>query len=244
MAGSKFHDAKVESPLRVVAPRLPLPAQVAPRRAAAERIGDHVDQSRLVWCVGRAVRADGPQVIITDFSLRKLAALVALAVVITGCSHRSATPGAAVLSCHDSAGQKPADPQARPVNGVESFALNGDTNAYDTLPAWMSRDGHRYLVWKTYLAVAASARPYRIVTVTSPATARLFYASPAQWGAMSGSQAIGAARRQVELPACGKQYTGYTGGILITQPACVTLAVSGPGSKLATVTVPVLVTQC
>ena len=122
--------------------------------------------------------------IITDFPLRKLAALVALAVVITGCSHRSATPaasgGAAVLSCHDSAGQQPADPQAQPVNGVESFELNGDTNAYDTLPAWMSRDGHRYLVWKTYLAVAASARPYRIVTVTSPATARLFnaFASP------------------------------------------------------------------
>ena len=186
--------------------------------------------------------------IITDFPLRKLAALVALAVVITGCTHRSATPaasgGAAVLSCRDSAGQQPADPQARPVNGVESFALNGDTNAYDTLPAWRSRDGHRYLVWKIYLAVAASARPYRIVTVTRPATARLFYASPAQWGAMSGSQAIGAARRQVVLPACGRQFAGYTGGILITQPACVTLAVSGPGSKVATVTVPVLVTHC
>jgi hypothetical protein len=173
---------------------------------------------------------------------------VALAVVVTGCSQRSAAPaasgGAAVLSCHDSAGQQPADPQARPVNGVESFALNGDTNTDDTLPAWRSSDGHRYLIWKTFLAVAASARPYRIVTVTGPATARLFYASPAQWGAVSDSNTIGAAPRQIELPACGKQYTGYTGGILITQPACVTLAVSGPGSKVATVTVPVLVTQC
>jgi hypothetical protein len=112
------------------------------------------------------------------------------------------------------------------------------------VPPWRSRDGHRYLIWKTFLAVAASARPYRTVTVTSPATARLFYASPAQWGAVSGSKTIGAAPRQIELPACGKQYTGYTGGILITQPACVTLAVSGPGSKVATVTVPVLVTQC
>jgi hypothetical protein len=186
--------------------------------------------------------------ITTDPPHRKLAALVALAVVITGCSHRSAAPaasaGAAVLSCHDSAGQGPADPQARPVNGVESFALDGDTNAYDILPAWRSRDGHRYLVWKTYLAVAASARPYRIVTVTGPATARLFYASPAQWGAVSGSGTIGAAPRQIELPACGKQYTGYTGGILITQPGCVTLAVSGPGIKVATVSVPVLVAQC
>lgn len=184
----------------------------------------------------------------TDNPHRKLATLVTLAVVITGCTHHSATPtasgGATTLSCRDSAGQQPADPQARPVNGVESFALNGDTNTGDTLPVWMSRDGHRYLIWKTFLAVAASARPYRIVTVTGPATARLFYASPAQWGAVSGSKAIGAAPRQIELPACGTHYTGYTGGILITQPACVTLAVSGPGSTIATVTVPVLVPQC
>ncbi len=181
----------------------------------------------------------------------KLAVLIALAVVSAGCSHHpaasaesAASAGIAVLSCHDSAGQQPADPQARPVNGVESFALNGDTNASDTLPAWMSRDGHRYLIWKVFLAVAASARPYRFVTVTSPATARLFYASPAQWGAVSGSGTIGVAPRQFELPVCGTQYTGYTGGILVTHPACVTLAVSGPGSKVATVTVPVLVNQC
>ena len=186
--------------------------------------------------------------------LRRLAALLAAAAVIAGCSHRPATPATpaapaasasvVVLSCHDSAGQQPADPQDRPVNGVESVALNGDTNTYDTLPAWRSRDGHRYLIWKVFLAVAASARPYRIVTVTGPATAGLFYASPVQWGAVSGSQTIAAAPRQVELPACGKQYTGYTGGILITRPGCVTLAVSGPGSKTATVTVPVLVSQC
>jgi hypothetical protein len=62
--------------------------------------------------------------------------------------------------------------------------------------------------------------------------------------AVSGSETIGVAPRQIEMPVCGKQYTGYTGGILITHPACVTLAVSGPGSKVATVTVPVLVNQC
>jgi hypothetical protein len=130
------------------------------------------------------------------------------------------------------------------VNGVESFALNGDTNTDDTLPAWMSRDGHRYLIWKTFLAISAGARPYRIVTVTSPATARLFYASAAQWGAVSGSKIIESAPSRVQLPACGTQYTGYTGGILVVHPACVTLAVSGPGSKAATVTVPVLVNRC
>lgn len=183
-----------------------------------------------------------------DARRRTLAALLAAAAVIAGCSHRPASPAASasvdVLSCRDSAGQQPADPQARPVNEVESFALNGDTNTSDTLPAWMSRDGHRYLIWKVFLAVAPSARPYRVVAVTTPATARLFYASPAQWGAVSGSQTVEAPPRQVRLPVCGTQYTGYTGGILITRPACVTLAVSGPGSKVATVTVPVLVGQC
>ena len=179
---------------------------------------------------------------------RRLAALVTLAAILTGCSHRPPAPAASrgidVLSCRDAAGQQPADPQARPVNGVESFALNGDTNTDDHLPAWTSRNGHRYLIWKVFLAVAASARPYRIVTVTSPATARLFYASPARWGSVSGTRPIGAAPRQVQLPACGRQYTGYTGGILITHPACVTLAVSGPAIKAVTVTVPVLVSRC
>jgi hypothetical protein len=173
---------------------------------------------------------------------------VTLAAILTGCSHRLAAPGATggidVLSCSDAAGQQPADPQARLVNGVESVALDGDTNTNDNLPVWTSRDGRRYLIWKTFLAVAASSRPYRIVTVTSPATARLFYASPAQWGTVSGSQTFGAPPRRIQLPACGRLYTGYTGGILITHPACVTLAVSGPGSKTMTVTVPVLVSRC
>jgi hypothetical protein len=194
-------------------------------------------------------RHDGPQMMISDTPRRGLAVLVTMAAVITGCSHHQAAPAAAsgdttALSCRDAAGQQRADPHARPVNGVESFALHGDTNTNDNLPAWTSRDGHRYLIWKTFLAVAATARPYRIVTVTNPATARLFYASPARWGAVSGSKAIGALPRLIQLPACGKQYTGYTGGILITHPACVTLAVSGPGSKTVTVTVPVMVSRC
>jgi hypothetical protein len=185
---------------------------------------------------------------ISDTSRRRLAMLAALAALVTGCSHRPAPPAASggitVLSCRDAAGQQPADPQAQPVNGVESFALHGDTNTSDILPAWKSRDGHRYLIWKTFLAVAATARPYRIVTVTSPATAALFYASPAQWGAVSGTRTIGPPPRRIQLPVCGNQYTGYTGGILITRPACVTIVVSGPAGKADTVTVPILVSWC
>lgn len=180
--------------------------------------------------------------------LAMLAVLANCATALSGCSQGQAPPpartGITVLSCADSAGEQAADPAARPVNGVQSAALTGDPNAYDTLPAWKARDGQRYLVWKAYLAVAPGARPYRLITVTSPASARLFYASPARWGAVSGEKVIVAPPRRIRLPACDHEYTGYTGGILITRPACVTLSVTGPPGKAATVTVPILVARC
>jgi hypothetical protein len=175
-----------------------------------------------------------------------VAVLVALAAgTAAGCVHHAAAPAVTALNCHATAGQQGADPHALRVNGVESFALRGDSNPDDPMPTWRVA-GRRYLIWKTFLAVAATARPYRIVTVTSPATARLYYASPATWGAVSGRAAIGAAPRQIRLPVCGHRFTGYTGGILITHPACVQLAVRGPGRQAATVTVsvPILVNHC
>jgi len=174
-----------------------------------------------------------------------LAVLVALtAGTAAGCVHHPATPNAiATLTCHATAGQQGADPHALRVNGVESIALRGDSNSADPLPVWHVA-GRRYLIWKTFLAVAAASRPYRVVTVTSPATARLYYASAARWGAASGRGEIGAAPRQVRLPVCGRRFTGYTGGILVTHPACVHLAVRGPGRKAVTVTVPILVSHC
>ncbi len=153
--------------------------------------------------------------------------------------------GSAVLSCQDSAGQQPADPAATPVNGVESHALAGDTNPYDTLPAWRSADGHHhYLVWKAFVAVAPSAVPYRTVTAVSPATARLFYTSPVRWGEVAEAATVPNPSRRVRLPACGREFTGYTGGILVSGPACVTLAISSPNGRTATVTVPILVAGC
>jgi hypothetical protein len=149
-----------------------------------------------------------------------------------------------ILSCQASAGQQAADPSVRPVNDVQSAALAGDTNPYDSLPAWKSSDGHRYLVWKAYLAVAPAGRPYRVVTVTDPGSARLFYASPAEWGAESGEPVVPPPPRSVRLPACGSRYTGFTGGILVTRPACVTLTVAGLGGAARTVRVPVLVPRC
>jgi hypothetical protein len=135
----------------------------------------------------------------------------------------------AVLTCHDSAGQQGVDAApALLVNGVDGFI--GDTNAYDTLPV-RKQDGQRYLAWKAALSVASSALPYRTVSVVSPASARLGYG-----GAMLS--------RRVRMPACGRRYTLYAGGIFVTHPVCVTLAVTGPAGKPSTVTMPVLVTEC
>jgi hypothetical protein len=132
-----------------------------------------------------------------------------------------------LLSCHDSAGQQGKDtPPARLIDGVDGFI--GDANAYDTLPV-QQLDGHRYLAWKSALSVAPGAGPYRTVRVVTPASARLSYGA-----------GIVASSRSVRLPACGHRYALYTGGILVRHPACVTLAVTGPSGRPATVAVPVL----
>jgi hypothetical protein len=161
-----------------------------------------------------------------------LSALAVLAPVVAGCTGASPARSAAaavvaVDTCHDSPGQQGNDPGVRLVNGVEGFV--GDPNPYDTPPKVM-RDGHRYLAWKFALAVAPDAGPYRTVSVLHPASARLAY--PRQLAA------------GVRLPVCGHRFTLYAGGVFVTKPGCVTLAVTGPAGKPATVTMPVLVASC
>ena len=88
--------------------------------------------------------------------------------------------------------------------------------------------GYRYLAWKTALSVAPDAG-YRTVSVVTPTSARLSYGS-----------SILKASRSVRLAACGRRYALYVGAILVRHPACVTIAVTGPNGKLATVSIPVL----
>src|ERR1039458_8615674 len=142
----------------------------------------------------------------THCRIPTLAVAAVLGAALSGCA-RNPAPAAVsssdlILTCHDSAGQQPADPAAKPVNGAESSALDGDTNAYDSLPAWKSRDGHRYLVWKTFLAVAPTARPYRLISVKGTAAEGRCYAPPARGGAVSGSKAMAPPPRRVRLPSC------------------------------------------
>jgi hypothetical protein len=138
-------------------------------------------------------------------------------------------PAAVVLSCGAAAGQQgPGQPPDRLAGGVSGFV--GDSNPDDTLPVFGRIDGHRYLVWKAALAVAPGARGGRTVRVLSPAWARIAYGRPPLRPAS-----------QIRMPACGPRYTLFTGGILVRRPACVRLAVSGPGVATVTVAVPVLV---
>jgi hypothetical protein len=164
----------------------------------------------------------------------RLTLLTIIGLMLGACTGQSParSPAAAmlaVLTCHDSAGQQGVDtPPTLLVDGVDGFI--GDSDAYDTLPVWR-QGGHRYLAWKAALSVASTALPYRTVSVVSPASARLGY----------GGAPLSL---RVRMPACGRRYTLYVGGIFITHPACVTLAVTGPSGKSSTVTMPVLVTRC
>jgi len=168
--------------------------------------------------------------------LARAAALAGAAgLVLGGCSGGGgpARPVTVVLSCGSAAGQQgPAQPPAWVVGGISGFV--GDTSAYDTLPVFGQIDGHRYLVWKAALAVAPGARGGRTIRVLSPGWARIAYGRPPLRAAT-----------QIRMPACGPRYTLFTGGILVRRPACVRLAVSGPGVAAVTVAVPVLVSgQC
>jgi len=160
----------------------------------------------------------------------------AAGLVLGGCSGRGGDggaggPAAVVLSCGSAAGQQgPGQPPARIAGGISGFV--GDTNAYDTLPVFGRIDGHRYLVWKAALAVAPGARGGRTIRVLSPGWARIAYGKPPLRAAT-----------QIRMPACGPRYTLFTGGILVRRPACVRLAVSGPGVAAVTVAVPVLVSR-
>ncbi len=155
-------------------------------------------------------------------------------------AHHSTT----VLDCHDSAGQQSADPSAQKANGIASPALRGDTNIYDSLPKWKMSNGQIYIVWKAFIAVAPSAKPYRTVTVLTPRSGRLFYASPTRWGSVSNDPASAAPSLAIRISACSSRYAGYTGGILMLHPGCIILSVTGPTTKPTSITVPILVTRC
>lgn len=143
-------------------------------------------------------------------------------------------PGSSVLtlSCSDSAGQQGRDHETV-VGGVEGLVPgSADPAGLDPI---RGRDGRRYFVYKAFLAVSSASAPFATVAIVRPAAARLVYGAPGEIGNMSGTASgqalVAASRRTVRLPVCGPQFTGFVGGIIVTQPACVTFEVSSPGRK-------------
>ena len=157
------------------------------------------------------------------------AAVAAVVLPLTMIGSPPAAPfkagSSSLVTCRDSVGQQVKDAApARLVNGVDGFI--GDANAYEAVPVWQL-GGRRYQILESDLAVASNARPYRTVSVVSPASARLVYGSVAP-------------SRSVRLASCSRRYTLYIGGILVRHPACVTLAVTGPAGNPVMVAVAVL----
>jgi hypothetical protein len=158
-----------------------------------------------------------------------------------------ATSSLLPLSCSDSAGQQGQDDETV-IGGVEGLILPGSEDPAGLYPIGTAGSGQRYFMYKAFLAVAASAAPYATVSVTRPASARLVYAAPSRIGALfsarSGRGLLSASRSTIRLPVCGPRYTGFTGGVIVTGPACVTFTVSSPAARAATVTVPIGPVTC
>jgi hypothetical protein len=132
--------------------------------------------------------------------------------------------------------------------GVEGLVLPGSGDPAALYPVGAASGGSRYFTYKAFLAVSAAAASFATVSVTRPASARLVYGSPSRMGALfsarSGQALLTASRAAVRLPVCGPRFTGFTGGVIVTGPACVTFTVSSPARQAATVTVPIGPATC
>lgn len=151
------------------------------------------------------------------------------------------------LSCSDSVGQQGQDHETV-IGGVEGLVLPGSDDPAGLYPIGTVGGGQRYFIYKAFLAVSASAAPFATVSITRPASARLVYASPSRMGALfstrSGQGLLGASRSKVRLPVCGPRFTGFTGGVIVAGPSCVTFDVASPAARAATVTVPIGPAAC
>ncbi len=151
-----------------------------------------------------------------------------------------------ILSCSESAGQQGRGHETL-VGGVEGLALPGSADPGNLYPIRGS-NGRRYFVYKTFLAVSSAAAPFATVSIVRPVTARLVYGASGAIGEMfgtaSGQALVAASRSKVRLPVCGSRFTGFVGGIIVTQPTCVTFEVSSPRRKTETASAQIGPSEC
>jgi len=151
-----------------------------------------------------------------------------------------------VLDCPDSVGQQGKGHEVV-VGGVEGLSLPDSSNP-SVLASIRSNDGRHFLIYKDFLAVSSSVTPFATVSIASPPSASLVYASSARIGALSssphGEGLVTASARGVRLPVCGPRFTGFVGGVIVQRPTCVTFQVSTPHRRSVRVVERIGVRQC
>ena len=177
-------------------------------------------------------------------------AVVLIGVPVAACSTAPVRPQSSApvgakssllsLSCSDSVGQQGPD-HATVVGGVTGLVLPGSDDPAGLYPV-RAADGKRYFVYKALLAVSAAAAPYATVSITRPAGASLIYGPSSLTS--SGQALVAASRSRIRLPVCGRRFTGFVGGVIVTGPVCVTFQVSSPSARPQTVSVPIGPAQC
>lgn len=182
---------------------------------------------------------------------RLLALPVALAVAAGTAGHAQGQQGmfgAATATCADET-----PPGAAPRFGAGSTARNYGAIALDGVGAWALRtptgirvnyQGRHYRLLKAFAYVLRKPPAAVTVTVASPKSVRLYYPSGTVWASgPSAAQIVRGADRTVSLAACAG-LTGYTGGLLIEKPICVTLRITEAGIKTRLVHVPIAPSAC
>jgi hypothetical protein len=121
------------------------------------------------------------------------------------------------------------------IGGVVGLALPGSDDPAGLYPIGTTMSGKRYFIYNAFLAVSASAAPFATVTIIRPAGARLVYGAPSRIGELFstrlGRALLAVSRKKVRLPVCGPRFTGFTGGVIVTGPACVTFQVSSARAR-------------
>jgi hypothetical protein len=142
--------------------------------------------------------------------------------------------GPIVLGCADAArGIAPPSPADLHVEGLASDGWRPLPALPDIAP--VSAGGRPYRFVKAFLYLTPQAAPLTTVTVVSPPDALLYYTAFGIWSAGNpfAPTVPHGPSRQLRVGTCPDDGspTGYTGGVLISGPACVTLRFARSDSR-------------
>jgi hypothetical protein len=154
------------------------------------------------------------------------------------------------LTCRDSASAgTPPDESDLTIAGL-AFSGVSATDRTSAGDVELVSGAQTFAFRKVFVYATPLASPKTTLKILGPDTAAFFYqAQYAESGAMlqvSAADEIAASSRQVSFEGCGKATTGYIGGIIVSEPACIEIEVvgNGPEDTATTVVLPVLTDAC